>query len=121
MEYWDVYTLINDREPDNLISYVGNLIPDLDLEKEIGEYTLDIGAEELKMTTAKEFIFSGCFHATPLFCVMSPRQCRLGWWMRKNRRIIFWNFNRNTIIECTRGIGAWNNGNLAIPALQCRG
>ncbi len=62
MEYWDVYTLVSDRDPHNLIGYVHDLIPDLDLDKEVGEYTLNTGAEELIISNATEFIFSGCFH-----------------------------------------------------------
>ena len=97
MEYWDVYTLINDREPDSLISYVCNLIPGLDLDKEIGEYNLDIGSKELKMTTATEFIFSGCFHKNSVggirFNIKAKNNINGGW--------IYFNKDGSTVLGLT--------------------
>ena len=46
---------------------------------------------------------------------------RLGLVDAQNRRTIFWDFIRNTIIDCKMDIGAWNDENLETPALQFRG
>ncbi|MGH1539149.1 MAG: hypothetical protein ACRBHB_01890 [Arenicella sp.] len=62
MEYWDIYIIKLDRNPNKLLDYASQLIPSLNLDGDSGEYSLDIGTEQLSIINAKEFIYSGCFH-----------------------------------------------------------
>ncbi len=65
MEYWDIYIIKRERNPNKLMEHVRVFIPSFDLDGDNGEYSLDIGIpgiEQLLITTAREFIYSGCFH-----------------------------------------------------------
>ncbi|MAB64932.1 MAG: hypothetical protein CMG98_12840 [Marinovum sp.] len=44
-------------------------------------------------------IFSACFYAALLFCIMQRHLCRQDWWTRKNSRIVFQGFDQNTKID----------------------
>ena len=60
--YYDIYILEGERNPEKLMEYASKMIPMFNGDKDVGDFTLENGSERLSISTAKEFIDSGCFY-----------------------------------------------------------
>jgi hypothetical protein len=62
MEYWDLYVITKERVPEIMEEFIETFIPESDLMKVEGEYSLGTYEGNIEITNAKEYIAAACFY-----------------------------------------------------------